>query len=102
MRRQASKDHGILLSYIINMIFHAEWAAIALICFGLSKWVNFPSLIWQIALAVWFIWPAIITFVLGAMLAHTNDDQPPKPNINPYSAKNSTFNSKQDNQERAD
>ncbi len=87
MRRQASRDHGVLIAYAINVIFHSEWAVIALVCFGLDKWLNFPSVLWQIALAIWFIWPAIITFLLSSLVKNSEPSVKSGENKNPYSKK---------------
>ncbi len=91
MRRRASEDNGLFLAYIINIIFQSEWALIALICFMLNKWFNLPEAFWQVSLAIWFIYPAIITFVLSSLIDGSKQAKKSGANKNPYSSSNNTY-----------
>ncbi len=101
MRKRASRDNGIILAYFINLIFQIEWAIISLFCFGLNQWFGAPDILWKIALGIWLIWPAIITFALGALIGNSEPTRKSGENKNPYSATNSTYikkdNSKDEN-----
>ena len=91
MRRRASFDNGFFLAYIINMLFRMEWVVFAVILFVLEKWLGIPSWCWKASLAIWVIWPAILTLILGAILSSSSAPSKVYPNKNPYSVKTNDY-----------
>ncbi len=89
MRRHYNGDGGFFISYFFNLIFHGEWLAAAVVFILLDVWLGLPSYLWIAMLAVFFIWPLIITLFLTGIAATTKPDTGHRPNKNPYSVKNS-------------
>ncbi len=99
--KRVSKGHGFWLSYILNMFFRPEWVVLAValfIVFLFTKWI--PLLILAIlSLAVWFIYPLILTLVLGWAAKVGSEPTPHRENKNPYSVGNVMQKSKNNMQE---
>ena len=87
MRKRASKDNGLFVAYVVNLVLNAEWLFISLISYGLYRWINFPSFFWKLFLGIWLIWTAIVTFVLSSLISAGNEPSKPTQNKNPYSSK---------------
>ncbi len=92
MKRKYKGSGGFFISYFFNLIFHGEWLAGAVIFFILDLWLGLPSFIWMIFLAVFFIWPLIITLFLTGISSTVSENKTVATNKNPYSSKNSDFN----------
>ncbi len=95
MARQYKGDGGFIISYFFNLIFHGEWLAVAFVLFVLNMWLGVPAFLWMIALAVFFVWPLIITLFLTGISNTTVDNSKPQKNKNPYSRKTSDYNHKE-------
>jgi len=87
MRRRTSHGHGFWLSYIINMIFRAEWLAAAVVLFILYYYMKLPvfKVLAILSLGVWVIYPLILTLFLGWASRVGSAPEPKKENKNPYS-----------------
>ncbi len=87
MRRRASRDHGLLIAYLINLIFNGELFILAVIFFALTYFLNFPSFLWKVLILIWLVWTAIVTFALSSLISMGNSPKKEQKNVNPYSAK---------------
>ena len=85
--RKVSHGHGFWLSYILNMAFRAEWLLLAVLLFAGYFVLKWKPLMWcaLCALAVWFIYPLILTIFLGWVRRVGSEPEPHKENKNPYS-----------------
>lgn len=85
--RRTSHGHGFWVSYLINMAFRIEWLAAAVLLFVLYHFFNLPVLKIPafLSLAVWFIYPLILTIFLGWVRRVGSEPEPHKENKNPYS-----------------
>lgn len=85
--RKVSHGHGFWLSYILNMAFRAEWLLLAVLLFAGYFVLKWKPLMWcaLCALAVWFIYPLVITLLLTFASRMGNTPTPYRENKNPYS-----------------
>ena len=81
---------GFLLSFLINLIFNAEFLVLAVIALLLHIFLKFPVVIVYVLLGLWVLLALLITLGLGVLSRGT----PPPPyqkNVNPYSKKTSEY-----------
>lgn len=84
--RRVSKGHGFFLSLIINMVIRPEWPILSIILYVLHKVFGISGWFALIPLAIWVIYPLILTLVLGWVNSCGTEPQPiVHENKNPYS-----------------
>ncbi len=83
--RRVSKDHGFIISLVLNMAFRPEWVVGAIVLFVLHR--IFGISIWWgiITLIAWFVYSLIITCVLFWANRMGNSPERKTVNKNPYS-----------------
>lgn len=91
MRRHADPSRGILLSFLLNLIFRFEWAVLGLILIFLSLWLQIPWFLSIIAFGLWIAISLIVTLVLRALNRVGGTRAEPRPNRNPYSQTNANL-----------
>lgn len=86
--RRVSKDHGFIMSLVLNMAFRPEWVVAAIFLFLLHRFVGI-SFWWYVAVLIaWFVYSLIITCVLFWANRMGNAPERVSKNKNPYSKGN--------------
>lgn len=86
--KHASMDHGFIMCWLLNMLFHLEWGLVALIMWALHCWFDIS---WYPAAAVLVCWVLLgfgITWFLSWTIGAGNKPEPQLKNVNPYSQAN--------------
>ncbi len=92
MRKVSAKEKGFIIGYFLNLILSFEWLIVAIICYALHSWFDFSDMLWKISLLIFFVWPAIVTFIIGTLITGSNESvSKPKANKNPYSDKGTIY-----------
>ena len=89
MRKHANNDHGFLIAFIINLMFHAEWLLGAGVLFVINYFVEARFVFWLAiaCLVIWVLWTLIITSTLSCVVKLGNSPTKEINNKNPYSSK---------------
>ena len=87
---------GFLLSFLFNLIFHAEWLVLAIIALLLHIFLGFPMVIVYILSGLWILLSLLITLGLG-ILSKDIPSSPFQKNVNPYSKTTKDYTEKLQN-----
>jgi len=89
VRIKGSVGDGFLLCFLLNLLFNFWWGTIAVILFVLRIWIPFSIIIPFIALFIWIGIALTGTVIIFLAVNVSNEPEPQRENLNPYSAKNS-------------
>ncbi len=65
------KSSGIVLTFFINLIFNIEWLALALVLYGLHRWIGIPIYFMYVALGIW----GLIALCISCLLMFGSDNR---------------------------
>lgn len=90
MRKE--KDHGFLISFLVNLAFRFEWLLLAGILWLLHVFHILPWWVALIPIGIWVLHALLVTLVLFGANRLGSAPSPVTKNVNPYSKKNSDYN----------
>ena len=89
MKRRAPDNTGFILSFLINFAFRSEWGVLLVILLVVRIFWKFPLFIVFIPLVLWVLHALLVTVVFSQIARLASGPYEERPNINPYSRRDS-------------
>ena len=89
MKRRAAPNRGFWLTFLLNLLFRAEWLILAVVLFALHKLVQLPLWVVSVPLVIWVGLALVLTWF--ACWATSTSELKPTPGSKRSSERIGTF-----------